>query len=162
MIKRFPTTIKLANIGAGATLPVGHDLAVAEFDDPVGMFGHLHVVGYQDNGMAVFVQVTEDGHHRLAARRIEGAGRFVGKNNAAAVHQGTADGNPLLLPARKLAGAMRQPVGHAETGQEIDGPCSPGMLVKPGVERQDRRQRAARFPCHQCSMSHGLADQDSR
>ena len=50
------------------------------------------------------MQLLDDFNHVFAAGGIERAGRFVGEDDFAAVHQGAGDGDALLLTAGKFAG----------------------------------------------------------
>ena len=96
---------------------VGDDFAVLDFDDAVGVFGDVAVVGDEDDGVAFGVQFAEDFHHFFAAVAVERAGGFVGEDDLPAVHQGAGDGDALLLPTGKLAGFVVGAVAEAEAGQ---------------------------------------------
>ena len=52
------------------------------------------------------MQLLDDFNHIFAAGGIERAGRFVGEDDFAAVHQGAGDGDALLLTAGKFAGLV--------------------------------------------------------
>ena len=93
---------------------VGHDLAVADLDDALGMAGHVHVVRDQNDGVAGGIQLFQDAQHFLAGVRVQRAGRLVGQDDLAAVHQRPRDADALLLAARQLAGAVIGTVAQAQ------------------------------------------------
>src|SRR5690606_16488793 len=82
------------------------DAAIADLDDALCVLGDLHIVRDDDDGVAFGVQLLQDLHHLLAAVRIERAGRLVGQDDFAAVHQRAGDTYPLLLATGQLARAM--------------------------------------------------------
>src|SRR5690606_33024768 len=92
--------------GRGFLSPVRNNLAVADLDDAIGLFGNRRLVRDEDDGVAVAVQLAEDLHYLPPARAVERAGRLVGENDLPAIHQRPRDGDALLLPAGELAGAV--------------------------------------------------------
>ena len=64
--------------------------------------GDRRIVGDDDDGVAFAVQLLEQRHELGAALAIERAGRLVGEDDLAAVHQRARDADALLLAAREL------------------------------------------------------------
>ena len=91
------------------------------------------VVGHDDDGVPPPVQLGEDVHDVLAAFGVERAGGFVGKDDAAAVHERPGDGNALLLAAGKLVGLVLQLVRQAQIREQGLGPVKARLFVHPGV-----------------------------
>src|SRR5207344_3473695 len=89
------------------------DAAVEEIDVALGVAGIAGIVRDHADRRAVHIQLTQELHHRLAALRVEIAGRLVGKENDRLAGDRARDGDALLLPARELAGDVLRPVGHA-------------------------------------------------
>ncbi|MCY1410087.1 hypothetical protein D9M71_254500 [compost metagenome] len=100
---------------------IGDDPAVENLDDPPRPRCHLAVVGDQDQRVALGGQLVEQRHHLLAAAAVQRAGRFVGEDDAAAVHQRAGDGNPLLLAAGKLVRAIVQAFAEPQALQQFSG-----------------------------------------
>ena len=88
--------------GASRNPPSGHHGTVAEADPPPGVAGHVGVMGGHDDrdGLLARLQLVEERHDLLRARRIEVAGGLVGDDHPGPVGQGPGDGDPLLLAAR--------------------------------------------------------------
>jgi hypothetical protein len=62
-----------------------------DFDDPVRVFGHLHVVRHDDDRAALGVELPQNAHHLFAAGLIERAGGLVRQDDVAAIDQGARD-----------------------------------------------------------------------
>ncbi|CAJ1810118.1 hypothetical protein KLNKPBOH_01278 [Aeromonas veronii] len=90
---------------------------ICESDDSVGMAGHVHIVGDQNDGMALSVQLLEDRYHLLAALAIQCACRFIGEDYFAAIGQRPGDTDPLLLTAGELTRGMVAAIGQPESAQ---------------------------------------------
>ena len=107
--------------GIGPGQPVGHHAPVAQLNDAVGVRGHLHVVRHHDDGMALCMQLQQNLDHLGAALRVQRAGRLVGQQHVAAVHEGARNAHALLLPAGQLARLVLQAVGHAQAREQRIG-----------------------------------------
>ena len=83
------------------------------------MAGHVHIVGDQNDGVALSVQLLEDRHHLLAALAIQCAGRFIGEDHFAAIGQRPGDTDPLLLTAGELARGMVAAIGQPQSAQQL-------------------------------------------
>ncbi|CQR23289.1 Uncharacterised protein [Yersinia enterocolitica] len=79
-------------------MTISDNLAVADFNNTLRLIGDFAVVGDDDNGVTGLMQAMQDPHQLLPTCAIQSTGRFVGQNNACAIHQGTSDTHPLLLP----------------------------------------------------------------
>ncbi|KAG1554821.1 hypothetical protein G6F50_012938 [Rhizopus delemar] len=100
---------------------IGDDLAVADLDDALCVLGHAHVMGDDDDGVAFGMQLTEDRHHFLAGFRVECAGRFIGQDHLATIHQRARDRYALLLAAGQLARLVVHAVTQAQPLQQLLG-----------------------------------------
>jgi hypothetical protein len=78
---------------------VREDLSIADMHHPVRVFGDVHLVRYQDNGVAFGVQAVEQGHDLDPGLRIQVAGGLIRKDDGWAVYQGAGDGDALTLSA---------------------------------------------------------------
>ncbi len=94
---------------------VGGDGAVADGDDAVGVLGDVGLVGDEDDGVALGVEIVEEGHDLVAGLGVEVSGGLVGEDDGGMVDQSAGDGDPLALAARELVGFVH----HA--GAEVDG-----------------------------------------
>ena len=116
---------------------VGDDLAVLDFDDAVGVFGDVAVVGNEDDGVAFGVQFAEDFHDFFATVAVKRAGGFVGEDDLSAVHERTGDGDALLLAAGELARFVFGAFAEAEAGEQRFGTFFPCFAVRTGVDGGD-------------------------
>src|SRR5690606_39558002 len=114
---------------------VGHDHAVGDLDAASGVLGDLGIVGDHDHRVALLVEPAQQVQHLLAAAAVEGAGRLVGEDHLAAVHQGARDRDPLLLAARELARAVAEPVAEAELVEQTPCPGQALAVRHAGVDR---------------------------
>src|SRR5262245_42262310 len=80
------------------------DPAIAEAQDSPGVPRHVGLVGDDDDGDAVTVQVLEQGHDLDAGPRVESASGLVGQDEYRFVDKGAGDGDALLLTAGELRG----------------------------------------------------------
>ena len=76
--------------------------AVLDVDNLIRLIGHAALVSYDDDGHARFVQVLQNLHNLYGSFAVEGAGRFVGKDNLGLGNQRTGNGDTLLLAAMAL------------------------------------------------------------
>ncbi len=76
---------------------VVRDNPVKNGDDPVGIFGNIGLVGYEDNGIALGVELVEEGHDLIACFGVEVAGWLVGENDRRVVDERARDGYALAL-----------------------------------------------------------------
>src|SRR5689334_6593602 len=82
------------------------DAAVEQVDVALRVAGVARIVGDHADGGAGAVQLMEQVHHRLAALRIEVAGRLVGEEQRRFAGDGAGNRDALLLTARELTGQM--------------------------------------------------------
>src|SRR4030095_13270971 len=88
-------------------LLIESQLAVLEMKTSVGVLSNVRIVGHYDHGDSLRpIQALKDGHDLQPVSRVQCSSRFVREKNAGVIDQGSSDGDPLLLPARKLAGLM--------------------------------------------------------
>src|SRR5262245_34588124 len=82
---------------------VASDLAVAEDDDPLGVFRDAVLVSdEQQRDAALAVEPLEDLHDLDRSAAVERARRLVGKDDRRMIDKRPRDRDALLLPARKL------------------------------------------------------------
>ena len=122
--------------GWGGCVVIGRPMAavlhyppVTQGDDAIRMACHRHVVGHQNDGVALGVQLLEDGHHLFAALAVESAGGFVRQDHLAAVGERPGNTDPLLLTAGELAGSVVAAILQSQAGQQGAGS---GLAIKAG------------------------------
>ena len=97
-------------------LDVGDDLAVEEVDGALGAGGVRLGVGHHHNGGAFLIQFFQQVHHLLAVLGIEVTGGLIGEDQFRAGHDGTGDGDALLLAAGEL---LREVIGTVADGHAL-------------------------------------------
>ena len=110
-------------VGGRLRAGVGDDAAVLDLDHARRVLGDFARVRDQDHRVTLRPQVLQLLHHVGAALAVERAGRLVGQDHAAAVHQRACDRDALLLSARQLIRPMVRAVGEAEHVEEFTGAC---------------------------------------
>src|SRR5688572_6490164 len=107
------TAIPMASENGTATsLPlVALHTPVADVDHAVGVLGDVPLVGDEDDGVAVGVELLEHAHDLLAGGAVEVPGGLVGEQDGRAHDQGPRDGHPLALTAGELVGLVVHAVG---------------------------------------------------
>jgi len=68
-------------------------------EDPVGVEGHLPVVGDQNQGVPLPVDLLEERHDLHPGAGVQVARGLVGQQDGRPVDQGPGDGHPLALAA---------------------------------------------------------------
>ena len=98
------------------------ELAVFHLVDPVAGFGHLGVVGDEEEGFALAVdEVGEEAEDAVGVGGVEVAGRFVGQEDAGVVGQGAGNGDALLFAAGEVLAVAADLVAKADHLQEHGG-----------------------------------------
>ena len=87
---------------------------VADLDHAMRVRGDFLRVRDDDDGVALARQLVQQRQHFDAALAVERAGRLVGEDDLAAVHQRARDRHALLLAARELVGLVLEALGEAE------------------------------------------------
>ena len=91
--------------------PVFLNLSVPEADQPFGMDRNIGFMRYENDGhMPFFIQLPKNFHDFVCRLRIQGARRFVGKNNRRVAGQRARQGHTLLLSTGELQGAVFGPI----------------------------------------------------
>src|SRR5579859_7592239 len=94
------------------------DPPVPDLDAPVHGRRHVQVMGDDDYGRAIPVELAEQLQDGRARHRVQVAGGLVGQHQGRTARQGPGDGGALLLPARQLV----RPVLEAVTQPDpLDG-----------------------------------------
>src|SRR5262245_14220602 len=96
---------------------VALDLPVADVDRAVRVLRDVALVGDEDDGVAVLVELLEQPHDLLARGRVEVPRGLVGQQDRGAHDQGAGDGHALALAAGQLVRLVRDPrpeVDHVE------------------------------------------------
>ena len=113
--------VRLLDLLGRASL-IGTDLAVPDVDDPVGVVGHVRLVGHEEHGDThLLVEPDEGGDDLLAGAAVQIACRLVGQDERWPGYQRAGDGHPLLLPARKLRRLVVDTVGEPDRLQRLGG-----------------------------------------
>jgi hypothetical protein len=96
------------------------DAAVGEGDGAIAGGRKLKIVGDNYNGLVESVAEGEkEGVQIVLAFGIKVAGGLVGKKDGRAIHQGTRNGNTLLLTSTELARFVVKAVVKFEEGEEL-------------------------------------------
>ena len=82
------------------------DTAIFQPDDALRLHGDGVVMGDEDDGVALFVQVLEHPQNFAAGVAVQSAGGFVGEDDRRVPGQRTGDGHALLLTTGKLIGLI--------------------------------------------------------
>lgn len=102
-------------------IAVVDDPAILQTDDAVGLHGDGIVVGDEDDGVALLMQLLQHPQHFAAGVRIQRAGGLVGQDDRRVAHQRPRDGNALLLAAGELIGLVPDLVAQAHLLQHGAG-----------------------------------------
>ena len=113
-------TIRL--LAAVASVWALHGAAMAQQTIKLGVVnieaGPLAVsAGAINDGATLAVETLKESHDLPTGLGVKVSGRFIGKQNLGIVHQRPRDRDALTLATGKLAGAMPQPVRHAQLCQ---------------------------------------------
>src|SRR3989441_139101 len=100
---------------------VALDLAVAQVDLAAGVRRDVVLVGYQEDRLALVVQLLEQPHDLLARRRVEVPSGLVGEQDARLVHERPGDRHPLPLPPRQLVRLVHHAVAEPHALQRPRG-----------------------------------------
>lgn len=102
-------------------IAVVDDPAILQTDDAVGLHGDGIVVGDEDDGVALLMQLLQHPQHFAAGVRVQRAGGLVGQDDRRVAHQRPRDGNALLLAAGELIGLVPDLVAQAHLLQHGAG-----------------------------------------
>src|SRR5262245_47584834 len=75
------------------------------------------IVGHHADRRTTLVELAEQIHHRLAAARVEVAGRLVGEQDQRLARDRARNRHALLLTSRQLTGQVLGPMSHADPFQ---------------------------------------------
>ena len=104
-------------------------LAVPDEEDPLGVAGGLGGVGDHEDGLALGVDLLEEGEEAVGGPAVQGPGGLVGQDDPGLGDEGPGHRHPLLLAAGDLVGELpqqllqpqppgqgRQALGHLRVG----------------------------------------------
>src|SRR5262245_52753888 len=109
---------------------------IAEAQDSPCVARHVWLVGHDDDGDAITVQVLEQGHDLHAGPRVEGASGLVGQDEYGLIDEGAGDGDALLLTAGELSGVMMLAIRQPDRRQLCLGALPSIARCRPGVEER--------------------------
>src|ERR1041385_5585994 len=99
--------MRMVNNAPLVRLGIGNDLAVADRNDALGVFGHVVLVCDENDCTILFaIQFLKCSEHDLAGSCIEISGWLIGKNERWVINERASDGDALNLPARDLIGPV--------------------------------------------------------
>ena len=122
----------------GVFAGIGNNIAVFNLHHPIGLRRDFRIVGHHNDGMTFAVQLADDFDYILAAGRIQCAGRLVGQNHLAAVHQRAGNRYPLLLAAGKFTGFVLLFAFQAQAVQQFIRPFHPLCMFQSSIHRRQR------------------------
>ena len=112
-------------------------MPVFDGDDAVRAQRNALVMRDDDDGLVEFlVELAQQRNDLFGIFAVQVAGRFVGQNDGRVVGQCTADGDPLLLAARKLVRQVVEPVVQAENADQVVDQLLVGLAA---VEQKRQR-----------------------
>jgi hypothetical protein len=89
-------------------------------DHAIGHARDCRVMGDDHRGGAeLLVDARERRQHEPARVEVERAGRLIAEQNVGRLHDGTRDGNPLLLAAGELRRKVVQPLRESDQRQRL-------------------------------------------
>ena len=100
------------------------DVAVAHLDDAPGIARNVGLVGHDQHGDALVVELLEESHDLDRCSAIEIAGGLVGQEQRWLGHECAGDGDTLLLTARELAWLMVGPFRQTDSRQRPRRECT--------------------------------------
>ena len=113
-------SVMARNPGAGPGRAVGHDAPVQHLDHPGHASGpQAQVVGDDDDGRPLGVQVLEKFQDGEAGDTVQVPGRLVGQDDRRASDDRPGNGDPLALAPRELGRDRGQLVRQAHAGQGV-------------------------------------------
>src|SRR5437870_4355986 len=114
-----------------------HDHAVPHQDHPLRLVPDCGVVSHDDEREAFLaVQALHEGDDILRRLCVEVPGRLVGKDDVRLVHEGSGNGDPLLLSAAELRGLFHRNIAEADRLERRDGPFSGGLRIDASHEER--------------------------
>ena len=112
------------------------DPTVFEPDDPLAMRRHVALVSYEDDCLALSMELFEEGHQLTGRGGVEIPRRFISEQDCGIIENRPGDRDALFLSAGELVGAMSHTVGQSDALKRACGlaPSSP-----PGMFGVDER-----------------------
>lgn len=111
--------------------------AVFEADDTGAALDHALVMGDEDEGLALAIEVVEEVEDFFAGFGVEVASGFVGEDDERAVGESAGDGNALLLAAGELVGSVIEAVVESDLGGKFCGDFPHFFIGGPAVIHGD-------------------------
>ena len=100
--------------------------AIFNVNNLVGLISHAAFMRHHDNRFVLFgIELLQELHHFDRGLAVQGARRFVGKDNAWLRNQGAGNGYTLLLSARHLVGIVVGPRQKAQLVKIVKGQLMP-------------------------------------
>ena len=130
---------------------VALDHAIHHANGPMRVSGHLGIMGHQDHGDALGVELLEHPQDFDTGVRIEVSRRLVRQQQHGPVDQGAADGHALLLSARHLRRYVMDAVSKTHTHQQSlrqAAGFSHGTAMRRIIQRHDDVLQG-RGPCQE-------------
>ena len=87
----------------------------------MGELGDVGLMGDDDDGVALGVEVVEEGHDLVAGFGVEVSGGLVGEDDGGVVDQGAGDGDALALAAGELIGLVHHAGAEADALEDFLG-----------------------------------------
>src|SRR5256886_17347883 len=108
---------------------VMRDHAVAHTHDPLGVRGHVRLVGDHDDSLAEVVQALEDREDLGARARVEVSGGLVGEDDGRVIEEWARDRAALLLAAGELARPVMEAVAETDLFERRERALSSRMTI---------------------------------
>src|SRR5262245_17845658 len=95
------------------------DFSVTNENNAMGVLRNVVLVRDQNDGIALTVQIGEEGHDFFAGLGVEVAGRLVGENDRRRIDESACDGYALTLASGKFIGLVVHAVGEFDAGKRL-------------------------------------------
>src|SRR5579872_6199565 len=113
-LSHSPLAMALVLFGDGHGHAFFDDASIEEVDAALGVARVARIVGDHADRRAGGMELLEQIHDRLAAARVEVAGRLVREQHERLAGDGARHRDALLLTARELTGKVLRAVRHAD------------------------------------------------
>ena len=97
------------------------DMTISQLDVAARIVGDVWVVGYEDDGSSLGIELLEEYENLETGSGIEVTRSLIGENHGRVVHQSSGDGHTLHLSTRHLVTLVIESLAQAHSLQGFDG-----------------------------------------
>ena len=96
-------------------------MTVSQLDVAARIVGDVWVVGHEDDGSSLGIELLEEYENLETGSGIEVTRSLIGENHGRVVHQSSGDGHTLHLSTRHLVALVIEALAQAHSLQGFDG-----------------------------------------